>query len=132
MGLEFWGYHPQRSSTLREVRDGIGEGSLGLCYVRRIAFSNSGVTAVHAMAYPLGAVSHAPHGMVNGLLLPHVMEYNLPVRTKELADVAKALGEKSGNTNVADKVAVVRTIIVLTYIITNIVIVAGVIRHWND
>jgi hypothetical protein len=45
---------------------------------------------------------------------------------------AKALGEKSGNTNVADKVAVVRTIIVLTYIITNIVIVAGVIRHWND
>ena len=94
LGLEFWGYHPQRSSTLREVRDGIGEGSLGLCYVRRIAFSNSGVTAVHAMAYPLGAVSHAPHGMVNGLLLPHVMEYNLPVGTKELADVAKALGEK--------------------------------------
>jgi alcohol dehydrogenase class IV len=59
-----------------------------------MAFSNSGVTAVHAMAYPLGAVSHAPHGVVNGLLLPHVMEYNLPVRTKELADVARALGEK--------------------------------------
>jgi len=59
-----------------------------------MAFSNSGVTAVHAMAYPLGAVSHAPHGVVNGLLLPHVMEYNLPVRIKELADVAKALGGK--------------------------------------
>jgi len=59
-----------------------------------MAFSNSGVTAVHAMAYPLGAASHAPHGVVNGLLLPHVMEYNLPVRTKELADVAKALGER--------------------------------------
>jgi alcohol dehydrogenase len=59
-----------------------------------MAFSNSGVTAVHAMAYPLGAVSHAPHGVVNGLLLPHVMEYNLPVRTKELVDVARALGEK--------------------------------------
>jgi alcohol dehydrogenase len=59
-----------------------------------MAFSNSGVTAVHAMAYPLGAVSHAPHGVVNGLLLPHVMEYNIPVKAKELADVAKALGEK--------------------------------------
>lgn len=59
-----------------------------------IAFSNSGVTAVHAMAYPLGAISHAPHGVVNGLLLPYVMEYNLPVRIRELADVARALGEK--------------------------------------
>lgn len=58
-----------------------------------MAFSNSGVTAVHAMAYPLGAVSHAPHGVVNGLLLPHVLEYNLPVRTKELASIALALGE---------------------------------------
>ena len=60
-----------------------------------MAFSNSGVTAVHAMAYPLGAVSHAPHGVVNGLLLPHVMEYNLPVRTERLAELAKALGEKT-------------------------------------
>ena len=58
-----------------------------------MAFSNAGVTAVHAMAYPLGAVSHAPHGVVNGLLLPHVLEYNLPVRTKELARIALALGE---------------------------------------
>jgi hypothetical protein len=44
---------------------------------------------------------------------------------------AKALGEKSGSTNQeADKVAIVRTIIILSYIITNCFIVAGVIRHW--
>ena len=44
---------------------------------------------------------------------------------------AKALGEKSGATDQeADLVALVRTIIVLTYIITNLFIVAGVIRHW--
>ena len=46
---------------------------------------------------------------------------------------AKALGEKSGNNDLeADLVAIIRTVIVLTYIITNIFIVAGVIRHWND
>lgn len=61
--------------------------------IAAMAYSNSGVTAVHAMAYALGAVSHAPHGVVNGLLLPHVMEYNLPVRTKELGEIGKALGE---------------------------------------
>ena len=44
---------------------------------------------------------------------------------------AKALGEKTGVTDQeADKVALVRTLIVLTYIITNIFIIAGVIRHW--
>jgi hypothetical protein len=44
---------------------------------------------------------------------------------------AKALGEKSGKTsNESDKIACIRTIIVLSYIITNIFIVAGVIRHW--
>ena len=44
---------------------------------------------------------------------------------------AKALGEKAGNTDQeADHVACIRTVIVLTYIITNCFIVAGVIRHW--
>ena len=59
-----------------------------------MAFSNSGTTAVHAMSMPLGAVSHAPHGLVNGLLLPHVLEYNIPICASRLADVARWLGEK--------------------------------------
>lgn len=44
---------------------------------------------------------------------------------------AKALGEKSGATDAeSDRIAIIRTLIVLCYIITNIFIVAGVIRHW--
>lgn len=44
---------------------------------------------------------------------------------------AKALGEKSGNNDKeANRIAGVRTIIVLTYIITNLFIIAGVIRRW--
>jgi alcohol dehydrogenase len=58
-----------------------------------MAFSNSGTTAVHAMALPLGAVSHAPHGLVNGLLLPHVLAYNIPVSAQRLANIASWLGE---------------------------------------
>ena len=45
---------------------------------------------------------------------------------------AKALGEKTGSDDgEADKIAVIRTIIAVTYIITNLFIIAGVIRHWN-
>jgi hypothetical protein len=44
---------------------------------------------------------------------------------------AKALGEKTGATDQeADKIALVRTVIVLCYIITNLFIIVGVIRHW--
>jgi hypothetical protein len=46
---------------------------------------------------------------------------------------AKALGEKaSENDCEADRVALIRTLIVLCYVVTNIFIVAGVIKHWYD
>jgi hypothetical protein len=44
---------------------------------------------------------------------------------------AKALGEKSGSSNQdADRIACIRTLIVLSYIITNCFIIAGVLHHW--
>lgn len=48
--------------------------------------------AVHALSYPLGSMFHLPHGLSNALLLPYVMEYNIPAATKRYADVALALG----------------------------------------
>ena len=47
---------------------------------------------VHALSYPLGSLFHLPHGLSNALLLPDVMEYNIPAATKKYADVAVALG----------------------------------------
>lgn len=44
---------------------------------------------------------------------------------------AKSLGEKTGVTDrEADTVAMIRTCIVWFYIVTNVFIIAGVIRHW--
>lgn len=46
---------------------------------------------------------------------------------------AKSLGEKaSENNKEADLVAGIRTVIFLSYLLTNLFIVSGVIRHWND
>jgi alcohol dehydrogenase class IV len=58
-----------------------------------LAFSNSGVALVHAMEYPVGGAVHCSHGAGNGLLLPYVMRYNLPVRRAEMARIAALLGE---------------------------------------
>jgi alcohol dehydrogenase class IV len=58
-----------------------------------LAFSNVGVALVHALEYPVGGATNCSHGEGNGLLLPHVMRYNLPVRKAELATIAEWLGE---------------------------------------
>ncbi len=57
-----------------------------------MAFSNSGVGIVHALEYPVGALTHCSHGEGNGLLLPHVMRYNLPFRRSEFQSIASWLG----------------------------------------
>ena len=45
----------------------------------------------------------------------------------------KALGQKEGKNNrEADAVAVIRTLILMGYMITNSFIMAGGVRHWNS
>lgn len=44
---------------------------------------------------------------------------------------AKALGEKSGKTDdESDQIALLRTLIVLVYVVANIALIANVIHHW--
>ena len=41
-----------------------------------MAFANSPVAAVHALAYPLGGTFHITHGLSNALVLPGVLRFN--------------------------------------------------------
>ncbi len=59
----------------------------GLC------LSNSGLGAAHALSHPLGVHYKIPHGLSCAVLLPYVMEFNLPVVTKKLTKIAQALEE---------------------------------------
>jgi len=46
---------------------------------------------------------------------------------------ARSLGTKEGkNEKEADMVALVRTVILFSYILTNFFIILGVARHWDD
>ena len=46
---------------------------------------------------------------------------------------AKALGAKEGkNDREADIIAGIRTLIFVSYLVTNVAIVANAVRHWND
>jgi alcohol dehydrogenase class IV len=60
------------------------------------AFGNAMVGLVHAMAHSLGAVARVPHGIANGILLPHVMAFNLDDAVESYGMVAEALGAQTG------------------------------------
>lgn len=47
--------------------------------------------------------------------------------------IAKSLGEKAGKDNKeADKIALIRLLIMIQLVVTNGFIIANTIRHWND
>jgi len=56
-----------------------------------MAFANSPVAAVHALAYPIGGTFHVPHGLSNALVLPHVLRFNNAVAATTYAEIAPAL-----------------------------------------
>ena len=58
-----------------------------------IAFGNSRLGIVHAMALPLGAFFHIPHGIANTVLLSHGLEFNLMATPRKYVEIAGAMGE---------------------------------------
>ncbi|WP_371381809.1 iron-containing alcohol dehydrogenase [Sporomusa aerivorans] len=61
-------------------------------YLAGISFNNAGLGYVHAMAHQLGGFYNLPHGLCNALLLPAVMEFNLPAAAHKYADIARVTG----------------------------------------
>lgn len=61
------------------------------------AFGNSMVSLNHALAHSLGAVCHLPHGIANGILLPHCMRFNLEESIGPLSLVAESMGVRDRN-----------------------------------
>lgn len=83
-----------------EAREKVAMGSLlgGFC------LGPVNTAGVHALSYPLGSMFHLAHGLSNALLLPYVMEFNIPSSPKRYADVAVALGcnRKENDTETAN------------------------------
>ena len=63
-------------------------------YLAGLGLAMSGVGAVHALAYPLGALFDIPHGVANALLLPYVLEYNYPGDIDKFCEMAIAMGQE--------------------------------------
>ncbi|OAN46718.1 alcohol dehydrogenase [Paramagnetospirillum marisnigri] len=64
-----------------------------------MAFINASVASVHALAYPLGARFHVPHGHSNALVMGPVFRFNLPVAAGLYAELASAVLPGQGFAN---------------------------------
>ncbi|MEO5665058.1 MAG: iron-containing alcohol dehydrogenase [Nocardioides sp.] len=57
-----------------------------------LAFTNAILGATHAMSHQVGGLLDAPHGVVNGVLLPHVIRYNARASPDRFIDLARSAG----------------------------------------
>jgi 1,3-propanediol dehydrogenase len=57
-----------------------------------LAFTNALLGATHAIAHQIGGALDLPHGLLNAILMPHVMRFNAQTHAARYLDVARALG----------------------------------------
>ena len=81
-------YAEAKSGKPASGREGMALGQ----YIAGMGFSNVGLGIDHSMAHTLSAHYDTPHGVACAMLLPIAMEFNKPVVTKRLAEVAVAMG----------------------------------------
>ena len=63
-----------------------------------MAFTKASVGYVHAISHQIGAIYHLPHGLVNAVILPYVLDFYLDTATAPLAELARACGlEEAGD-----------------------------------
>ena len=74
------------------ARSDMSEGTM----LGAMAFAVSGLGAVHGLAHPVGAVTHKPHGLICGILLPQVLKMNFPGCFYELEELANYCGFANG------------------------------------
>lgn len=77
-----------------------------------IAFTNAILGATHAISHQLGGALDLPHGVLNALLLPHVVRFNaeeFPDKFRPIASALGAEGTRMSPTDVAESIAVTVT-----------------------
>lgn len=57
-----------------------------------LAFTNAILGATHAMSHQVGGMLDLPHGVVNGVLLPHVIRFNGATLPERFVPIARAMG----------------------------------------
>jgi alcohol dehydrogenase class IV len=98
-----------RNGSNREARQNMLLGAM----LAGMAFANAPVAAVHALAYPVGARFHVPHGLSNSLVLPEVIRFNVKSAEAHYAALAEIIVPGVIGTSAVKADALVRRLVAL-------------------
>lgn len=86
-----------KEGTNRPAREAMSHAAL----LSGLALANSGLGLAHGVAAALGVTCGIAHGLACAVMLPAALHYNLPVRTKEFAELERIFDADAGNDTVA-------------------------------
>lgn len=66
-------------------------------YLAGASLANVAMGLHHGVCHVLGGTANVPHGIANAIVLPHAMRFNADVCTRELAQIAGAMGIARGD-----------------------------------
>jgi alcohol dehydrogenase class IV len=99
-GIAVEGVRIAAAALPRAVRDGHDLQARGdmlmASLMGAIAFQKD-LGAVHSCAHALSTVANLHHGLANGIMIDHVMRFNLPVAAGRLAELARVARVPSGD-----------------------------------
>lgn len=66
-----------------------------------LAFGTAGTSVCHAVQYPVGALTHTPHGLGVALMLPYALTFNRDFALTEIVEIGRILGWGEGHPDAA-------------------------------
>jgi alcohol dehydrogenase class IV len=81
------------TQTMLRPRDAMARSSMAQAALEAgLAFTNAILGATHAMSHQVGGLLDLPHGVCNGVLLPHVIRFNGGDQPGRFVPIAQAMG----------------------------------------
>jgi len=83
--------------AVKNGHDVNARGDMLMCSMMGAIAFQKDLGAVHSCAHALSTVADLHHGLANGIMLDHVMRFNLPAATAKLAELARVARVPDGD-----------------------------------
>jgi alcohol dehydrogenase len=88
--------HENLSTAVHSPKDLDARGNMLLASSMGATAFQRGLGAIHALSHPFGGLYDAHHGLLNGIIMPYVLEANRPVVEPDIARAGRYLGIDGG------------------------------------
>jgi alcohol dehydrogenase len=88
--------HDNLSTAVHSPKDLDARGNMLMASSMGATAFQRGLGAIHALSHPFGGLYDAHHGLLNGIIMPYVLEANRPVIEHDIARAGRYLGIDGG------------------------------------